>query len=537
MSSFAATNQAKCQFWFRKTTLHQILFMVIGIPKETSTGECRVAATPKTIARFLKQGFEVWIESGAGLLSNYKDDKYTEAGATIIASREELWRGADLVLKVLFPSESEIALYRKGQLGMSIVDPTDNQHGLKKLATQGCSYIAMDAIPRISRAQKMDVLSSMANIAGYRSVIEGTHHFGRFLNGQITAAGKIDPAKVLVIGAGVAGLAAIGAAKNLGAIVIAFDTRAAVAEQIESMGAEFLTVEIEEDGSTASGYSKVMSQAFIDAEMALFRKQAVDVDIVICTALIPGRDAPKLWLADMVQSMKPGSVIVDLAYPRGGNCDLTKPGEIYSTDNGVTIIGTLGQMPSQASQLYSSNLAHLLDDMGKAENFKIDLEDDVIKGSLIINEGQLNWPLPKIAVAAATPKKEEEKVETLAKAKPVKKSGANSTLIGLLAVGALLWLVGMYAPKEFMNHFTVFVLSIFIGWQVIWNVAPALHTPLMSVTNAISGIILLGGILHVGTEFNLNTILAIIAVLVAGINIVGGFLVTHRMLKMFQKDN
>ncbi len=395
----------------------------------------------------------------------------------------------------------------------------------------------MDAIPRISRAQKMDVLSSMANIAGYRSVIEAANHFGRFLNGQITAAGKVEPAKVLVIGAGVAGLAAIGTAKSLGAIVRAFDTRKEVAEQIQSMGAQFLEVEIDEDGSTDSGYSKVMSQAFIDAEMALFKEQAQDVDIIITTAQIPGREAPKLILDYHVEAMKPGSVIVDLAASTGGNCVFTKPNEIYTTDNGVIILGKLDQLPSQASQLYGNNLCHLLDDMGKAENFKIDMEDDVVKRAMVCYNGSVNWPpepLPVSSKPSAKPAPAEDKKEVDAQEKI--KSKARRISISLLFIAAFLYLIALVAPPDFMAHFTVFVLAVFVGWQVIWNVSHSLHTPLMAVTNAISGIIIIGGLLQVTQHISDPlTILAFIAILVASINIVGGFLVTHRMLKMFRK--
>jgi len=379
----------------------------------------------------------------------------------------------------------------------------------------------------------MDVLSSMANIAGYRAVIESANYFGRFLNGQITAAGKVDPAKVLVIGAGVAGLAAIGTANSLGAIVRAFDTRKEVAEQIQSMGAKFLTVEIEEDGATASGYSKVMSQAFIDAEMALFKEQAAEVDIIITTAQIPGREAPKLILADHVAAMKPGSIIVDLAASSGGNCVFTKNNEIITTENGVIIIGKLNQLPSQASQLYGNNLCHLLDDMGKAENFKIDMNDDVVKRAMVTFDGEIHWPPEPLPVS---PKKEVAAVVIEDKKEKTAKSIALSMAIKLGVIGAFLFLIGQVAPAEFMGHFTVFVLAIFVGWQVIWNVSHSLHTPLMAVTNAISGIIIIGGLLQVTDNISDPiTIIAFIAVLVASINIVGGFLVTHRMLKMFRK--
>ncbi|MDX1685013.1 MAG: Re/Si-specific NAD(P)(+) transhydrogenase subunit alpha [Saprospiraceae bacterium] len=514
--------------------------MQIGVPVESDINEHRVAATPKTIKRFKDLGFEVLVQSGAGKKAGFKDEEYTARGATVVDGLSTLHEKSDIVIRVQPPTKEEAAKYRKGQLGIGFSEADRNEETLQIIADQGASYIAMDGIPRISRAQKMDALSSMANVSGYRAVIEGATQYGKFLNGQMTAAGKVDPAKVLVIGAGVAGLAAMATAKNMGAVVKAFDTRKSTEDQIRSLGAEVLTVDIQEDGSTAAGYSKVMSQAFIDAEMALFRSLAPDIDIVICTALVPMRPAPKLWLEDMVEKMKPGSVVVDLAYPRGGNCDLTVPGEVVKSDNGVTIVGVLDQMPKQSSELYSSNIAHLLDDMGGGEDFKIDTDDKVILGSLIVHDGEVNWPLPQISVAAPNvPKqKEEVKVPEVKKSKPVisKKTKRASTIWSAIIGGALLWLVGAYAPPEFMNHFTVFVLSIFIGWQVIWNVSHSLHTPLMSVTNAISGIILLGGILHVGTEFDLRTILAVIAVFVASINVVGGFLVTHKMLRMFHKE-
>lgn len=512
--------------------------MKLGIPKEVLADERRVAVTPTTLKRFKKQGFDVLIEPGAGQNAGYNDAEYLADGGVLL-EKADLFAQADVILKVAPPTADELSLYRPGQVHISYMYPTDHQDVLAQLAGMNISCIAMDCIPRISRAQKMDVLSSMANIAGYRAVIEGANHFGRFLNGQITAAGKVNPARVLVIGAGVAGLAAIGTAKNLGAIVYAFDTRKDVQEQIESMGAEFLTVDIDEDGATSSGYSKVMSQAFIDAEFALFRAKAPEVDLVITTALIPGRPAPKLWLADMVEKMKPGSVVIDLAYSRGGNCELTVPGQVTTSPNGVTILGVLDQMPAQASQLYSNNIAHLLDDMGKADGFRINLEDDVIKGALITHDGKLNWPLPQIAVSTPAPGTAKPTIDHKKGAHGHDKASSGvstrSTLISVVGLVVLLGLIGSFAPKEFMAHFTIFVLAIFIGWQVVWNVAHALHTPLMSVTNAISGIILLGGMLQITGEFNWINVLAIVAVLVSSINIVGGFMVTHRMLKMFQK--
>lgn len=514
--------------------------MIAGIPKELLTDELRVAATPKTVHRLLKQGFQVIVESDAGINSSYNNSDYVDAGATIVETPSELYKQADIILKVQPVSHSEIDMMHEGQVVLSYLRPAQNEELLKTLAAKKVNAIAMDAIPRISRAQKMDVLSSMANIAGYRSVIEGANHFGRFLNGQITAAGKVNPAKVLVIGAGVAGLAAIGAARSLGAIVRAFDTRKEVAEQIESMGAEFLTIEIDEDGSTSSGYSKVMSPAFIEAEMQLFREQAKEVDIIITTAQIPGRSAPKLVMDYHVEAMKRGSVIVDLAASSGGNCEMTKPNEVYTTDNGVTIVGKVDQLPMQASTLYGNNLCHLLDDMGKADGFKIDMDDAVVSRAMVTYDGKVNWPPAPLPVSPQIAKGKTQDTTAISKSdskKEVKKANkGRSALITLLGLGILLYLLALVAPPDFMQHFTVFVLSVFIGWQVIWNVSHSLHTPLMAVTNAISGIIIIGGLLQTRAMLSSQlTILALIAILLASINIVGGFFVTHRMLKMFRK--
>jgi len=512
--------------------------MIVGIPKELSRDEQRVAATPNTTKRLVKQGFDVLIERGAGERSSYSDKVYIEAGARIIDSAKELYKSSNIILKVLAPTFDEIDLMNPDTITLSYLWPAQNPELLQKLADKKINAIAMDAVPRISRAQKLDVLSSMANIAGYRSVIEAANFFGRFLNGQITAAGKVEPAKVLVIGAGVAGLAAIGTAKSLGAIVLAFDTRKEVAEQISSMGAQFLTINLDEDGATDSGYSKTMSPAFIEAEMKLFKEQAKEVDIIITTAQIPGREAPKLLFDYHVEAMKPGSVIVDLAASSGGNCMLTKPNEIYTTQNGVTIVGKLNQLPTQASQLYGNNLCHLLDDMGKAENFKIDMTDDVVKRAMVTYNGTINWPPEPLPVRAAKKEtKPKESTETKKEASiQLAKKQARSTVFGLAIIGLSLLGLGQVAPSAFLGHFTVFVLAVFVGWQVIWNVSHSLHTPLMSVTNAISGIIIIGGLLQIQTDIsNPMTILAFIAVLVASINIVGGFWVTYRMLKMFRK--
>lgn len=511
--------------------------MKVGIPSEINPNELRVAATPKTVLRLIKQGFSVFIQSNAGAKANFSNTEFEEAGATIVSTAAEIYSNSDIVLKVLGPTHEEVDMMKENLVLLSYLWPAQNPELLQKLADKKVNAVAMDAIPRISRAQKMDVLSSMANIAGYRAVIEGANYYGKFLNGQITAAGKVDPAKVLVVGAGVAGLAAIGAANSLGAIVRAFDTRKEVAEQIESMGATFLTVEIEEDGATASGYSKVMSQAFIDAEMKLFLEQAKEVDIIITTAQIPGREAPKLILDYHVAAMKPGSVIIDLAASTGGNCALTKDGEVYTTENGVTILGKLSQLPNQASQLYGNNLCHLLDDMGKAENFKIDMEDDVVSRAMVTYDGKINWPPKPLPVSPQKVVAEPIVLEDpkITAAKNAKKD-AVGMIVKLSVIGVLLLILGQFAPSEFMQHFTVFVLSVFIGWQVIWNVSHSLHTPLMAVTNAISGIIIVGGLLQTTSDLSSPmTILAFVAILVASINIVGGFLVTHRMLKMFKK--
>ncbi len=504
--------------------------MKVGIPRELLPTETRVAATPKTVLRLKKQGFEVLIERNAGEKAMFSDQDFIDAGAEIVADAVLLYKNVDIILKVQPLSSEEIKLVNPGTLVVSYLWPNQNPELLKQLADRKINAIAMDAIPRISRAQKMDVLSSMANIAGYRAVIEAAGYYGKFLNGQITAAGKVDPAKFLIIGAGVAGLAAIGTANSLGAIVRAFDTRKEVREQIESMGAQFLTVHLDEDGATDSGYSKEMSQAFIDAEMALFRAQALEVDIIITTAQIPGKAAPKLILKDMVEMMKPGSVIIDLAASSGGNCELTKPGEIYIY-KGVTIAGIVDQLPTQASGLYGNNLCHLLDDMGKNDKFKIDMNDDIIGRAMVVHEGKINWPQKPLSVTAK-PKIADNAAVVV---KKPDHTGRNSAIV-LIFIGVLLFLVGRVAPPEFLTHFTVFILACFIGWQVVWNVSHSLHTPLMSVTNAISGIIIIGGIGNIKDDITSPiTILALIAVFIATINIAGGFFITHRMLKMFRR--
>jgi NAD(P) transhydrogenase subunit alpha len=397
----------------------------------------------------------------------------------------------------------------------------------------------MDSVPRISRAQKMDALSSMANIAGYRAVVEAAQHFGRFFTGQITAAGRIPPAKVLVIGAGVAGLAAIGAAKSLGAIVRAFDTRAEVKEQVESMDAEFLEVSIKEEGAGVGGYAKVMSPEFIKAEMELFAQQAKDVDIIITTALIPGKPAPKLIVADTAKLMKPGSVIVDLASEQGGNCELTVPGEVVKR-HGVTVIGYT-DMPSrlaaQSSQLYGTNLRHLLTDMcpKKDGELVVNFDDEVVRGATVVKAHEITWPPPPPKLSAAPAAKPAAKPDEKAAHAQAKKPSGVGTVVGVLVAAAALLGLGAVAPREFMGHFTVFVLAVFVGYMVIWNVTPALHTPLMSVTNAISSIIIIGGLIQISAADTTVMWIAGLTITLTSINIAGGFAVTQRMLEMFRK--
>lgn len=509
--------------------------LIIGIPKEIYPNECRAAATPDTATKLQKLGFTVLIETNAGTAANFNDDAYREVGCEIIPDAYSLWQKADIILKVRPPQSEEIEWLTEGKTLISFIYPAQNPELLEQLNAKKVTVLAMDAVPRISRAQKLDALSSMANIAGYRAVIEAANNFGRFFTGQITAAGKVPPAKVMIIGAGVAGLAAVGAAKGLGAIVRAFDTRPVVKEQVESLGAEFLELEFEEDGSGAGGYAKVMSKEFIDAEMALFAEQAKEVDIIITTALIPGRPAPKLITEPMVSSMKDGSVIVDLASEQGGNCEVTKPNEIYKY-KGVTIIGLTdlpSRMASQSSQLYGTNLWHLLKDMGGNDDYKVDMEDEVIRGALVTHQGDITFPPPKIAQPSPTTTAQPKAV--IVNAETTKKKEGNNLFWIILAISALIG-IGVGAPSSFLSHFTVFVLACFVGWQLIWNVAPALHTPLMSVTNAISGIIIVGGMLQISGPLNSpTTILGAIAILVGTINISGGFLVTQRMLKMFRK--
>lgn len=516
--------------------------MKIGVPKEVHTGEARVATTPEAADKLIKLGFSVAVESGAGLAASITDDAYRAAGVEIIDSTETLWNQADIILKVRAPefhptlNREETELLHAGQHLISFIWPAQNAELMQTLANKQVNVLAMDSVPRMSRAQKMDALSSMANIAGYRAIVEAAQHFGRFFTGQITAAGKVPPAKVLVIGAGVAGLAAIGAAKGMGAVVRAFDTRPEVKEQIESMDAEFLMLDFKEDGSGSGGYAKVMSPEFIAAEMALFAQQAKEVDIIVTTALIPGKPAPQLITEEMVASMKAGSVIVDLAAEQGGNCACTEKDSV-AVRHGVTIIGYTNlpsRLANQSSQLYATNLRHLLTDLcpGKDGNIVINFDDEVIRGATVIREGAITWPPPPPQLSAASNKPSAAPAES--KPAPAPPS-ALSQWLPLIAGCLALFGVGSAAPESFLSHFTVFVLACFVGYQVIWNVTASLHTPLMSVTNAISGIIVIGALVQVSAPAMIVQVLSGLAILIAAINIAGGFLVTRRMLEMFRK--
>ena len=509
--------------------------MLIGVPRELLDNESRVAATPKTVQQILKLGFDVIVEHDAGFKASFEDQAFAAAGAKI-GDAAQVWQ-ADIIFKVNAPTDEEIALIKEGATLVSFIWPAQNPQLMEKLSAKKINVLAMDAVPRISRAQALDALSSMANIAGYRAVVEAAHEFGSFFTGQITAAGKVPPAKVLVIGAGVAGLAAIGAANSLGAIVRAFDSRPEVKEQVESMGASFLEIDFKEEGGSGDGYAKVMSEEFNRRALALYAEQAKEVDIIITTALIPGKPAPRLIAKEMVESMKPGSVIVDLAAATGGNCELSKAGEVVVTDNQVKIIGYTdlpSRLPTQSSQLYGTNLVNLLKLLCKNKDGQIDInfEDVVLRGVTVIREGEITWPAPPIQVSAqpqqtkaASAVKKEDKKPT----DPRKKYGI------MAAVGILfLWLTSI-APAAFLSHLTVFVLACVVGYYVVWNVSHALHTPLMAVTNAISGIIIVGALLQISQGKDFISVLAFIAILVASINIFGGFRVTQRMLSMFRK--
>ncbi len=528
--------------------------LTIGVPRETYAGEKRVAAVPEVVEKLIKLGFAVRVERDAGAAANFSDETYQAAGAQIAGSAAELMDAADIIFKVRAPAPEEIALMKPGSTLVSFIWPAQNPQLMQQLADRKLTVLAIDSLPRqLSRAQKMDALTSMASISGYRAVIEAANAFGRFFNGQVTAAGKIPPAKVFVAGAGVAGLAAIGTAANLGAIVRANDTRAEVADQVVSLGGEFVKVDYEEEGSGGGGYAKVMSEGFQQAQREMYAKQAREADIIITTALIPGKPAPKLITAEMVQSMKPGSVIVDMAGEQGGNCELTVPGEAV-VRHGVTIIGytdLVSRLAKQASTLYSTNLLRVTEELCKTKDgvLNVNMDDDAIRGLTVIKEGAITWPPPPLKLPAAPPQ-----AKAATPATPAKKSGhghgasepASATSLAIMfGVGALLfWLVGAFAPASFLAHFTVFILACFIGYMVVWNVTPALHTPLMSVTNAISSIIAIGALVQVAPPLGELTegrpgaailALAVVALTLTAINMFGGFAVTRRMLAMFRK--
>ncbi|MEZ4265590.1 MAG: Re/Si-specific NAD(P)(+) transhydrogenase subunit alpha [Myxococcota bacterium] len=534
--------------------------MKLGVPREVHPGERRVAATPDSVRQLVGMGFEVAIESGAGLGARFSDADYAAAGAQIEADPERIWAGSDLVLKVREPEghpelgRHEAELLRAGGRLISFIWPATQVDLVERLRSRRATVIAMDQVPRITRAQSMDALSSMANIAGYRAVVEAASRFGRFFTGQITAAGKLAPARVLVIGAGVAGLQAIATARAMGAVVRAFDTRPAVREQVQSLGASCLEVPLVEDGEGKGGYAKEMSAAFIEAEMALFRAEAPELDVVITTALVPGKKAPLLWTRDMVEAMRPGSVVVDLAAEQGGNCELTQAGEVIE-HAGVQVVGytdLVSRAATTASQLYAQNIVNLVELLGDASQFRVDLTDEIVRGATVLHEGEVLWPppaRPTPVAPAAVPKSPEP-----AAAAPTAPPSPPSKVVAAPRAGrgwlvalclAAVW-VGLRAYADaipaspaltqFLQHLTVFVLACFVGWQVIWSVTAALHTPLMSVTNAISGIIILGGMLHVSGELgSADTLLGAAAVFFAAINVAGGFLVTQRMLRMFRR--
>jgi H+-translocating NAD(P) transhydrogenase subunit alpha len=526
--------------------------LLIGVPKETAPGEKRVATVPDVVAKLVKLGFAVAVESGAGAAANFADDTYRAAGAEVVPDAAQLWSRADIVFKVRPPSPEEVRMLRAGATLIGFVWPAQNPELMQQLAGRGATVLAIDSLPRqLSRAQKMDALTSMAGVSGYRAVIEAANAFGRFFNGQVTAAGKIPPARVFIAGAGVAGLAAIGTAANLGAIVRANDTRAEVADQVVSLGGEFVKVDYEEEGSGGGGYAKVMSEGFQQAQREMYAREAKDADIIITTALIPGKPAPKLITAEMVRSMKPGSVIVDMAAEQGGNCELTEPGQAV-VKHGVTIVGytdLVSRLAKQSSTLYSNNLLRLAEELCKGKNGRIDvnMDDDAIRGLTVVKEGNITWPPPppKIPAAAAKPKSAAPVAAPKGHGHGASEPMSAKSLAIVFGVGALLFLlVGLYAPATFLSHFVVFVLACFVGYMVIWNVTPSLHTPLMSVTNAISSIIAIGALIQVAPPLTgagadrpsqLILALAVFALALTAVNMFGGFAVTRRMLAMFRK--
>ncbi|KNZ30826.1 MAG: NAD(P) transhydrogenase subunit alpha [Methylibium sp. NZG] len=526
--------------------------MLIGVPLETLPGEKRVATVPEVVEKLIKLGFQVAVQSGAGDAANFADDTYRAAGASVVPTAADIWAKSDIVFKARVPTPNEVAMLREGGTLIGFVWPAQNPDLMQQLAAKMATVLAIDCLPRqLSRAQKMDALTSMAGISGYRAVIEAANAFGRFFNGQITAAGKIPPAKVFIAGAGVAGLAAIGTAANLGAIVRANDTRAEVADQVVSLGGEFVKVDYEEEGSGGGGYAKVMSEGFQAAQRAMYAQQAKEVDIIITTALIPGKPAPKLITAEMVRSMKPGSVIVDMAAEQGGNCELTEPGHAV-VKHGVTIVGytdLVSRLAKQSSTLYSNNLLRLTEELCKTKDgvINVNMDDDAIRGLTVIKEGAVTWPAPPLKLPAPPPQKAATAVAVAPKGHG---HGAGEpmsakSLATVFGVGAVLFLlVGLYAPASFLSHFTVFVLACFIGYMVVWNVTPSLHTPLMSVTNAISSIIAIGALVQVappltgGIADRPNALilgLAVFALALTAVNMFGGFAVTRRMLAMFRK--
>ena len=526
--------------------------MLIGVPLETLPGEKRVATVPEVVEKLVKLGFSVAVQSGAGDAANFADDTYRAAGAQIVPTAADIWAKSDIVFKARVPTPDEVAMLREGGTLIGFIWPAQNPELMQQLAAKKATVLAIDCLPRqLSRAQKMDALTSMAGISGYRAVIEAANAFGRFFNGQITAAGKIPPAKVFIAGAGVAGLAAIGTAASLGATVRANDTRAEVADQVVSLGGEFVKVEFEEEGSGGGGYAKVMSEGFQAAQRAMYAQQAKEVDIIITTALIPGKPAPKLITAEMVRSMKPGSVIVDMAAEQGGNCELTEPGQAV-VKHGVTIVGytdLVSRLAKQSSSLYSNNLLRLTEELCKTKDgvINVNMDDDAIRGLTVIKEGAVTWPAPPLKQPAAPPLKATTAVTAAPKGHGHGASEPMSakSLVTVFGIGAVLFLlVGLYAPASFLSHFTVFVLACFIGYMVVWNVTPSLHTPLMSVTNAISSIIAIGALVQVappltgGVTDRPNALilgLAVFALALTAVNMFGGFAVTRRMLAMFRK--